>query len=479
MKTGYSFFLLAMLVWPVWNHAQNIGIGTTAPQDKLHVAGAIRTDTLRTQHIRLNTNAGAGKILTSDATGNASWQPIAQNIINGSTGFGSWGDCSMANISEYEPLVHHAPLPSDRFGFSAALSDAFAIIGTPNDAPNGPFGPGSASVFVHNGINWVLFDTLTDATGQNSDQFGYSVAISGNIAVVGAPTDDVGANADQGSASIFQFDGSNWQFMQKITDNTGFANSLFGSSVAISGDHILVGALNDDGLPPANRGAICFFHFDGTNWVQVQKINHATNNANDNFGISVSLDGDYALAGAPGDNGTGSVFTYRYDGINWVFMNKLTDPAAAAGDRFGSSVSVSGNYAIVGVPDDDVNANANQGSVIFYQLSGLAWLQIQKITDVLGAVDDRFGGSVSLSGNYAIVGAADDDIMPANNQGTATIYQRVGLGWQKLQFVSDPGFAPGDNLGTAVGVNGATKRFFCTVSPYALFSGKVLFGKIN
>ena len=177
--------LLAIIIFVIANtHAQNVGIGTTAPTEKLEVVGNIKADTLKPNALKFISNAGTGKILTSDAAGNASWQ------AGGSVGFGPWGDCSMNAISEYNPVA--------------------------------------------------------DTTGATSDNFGRSISISGSYAIVGADGDDVGANTNQGSASIYQYNGTNWVLMQKITDATGAANDFFGFSVSISGSYAIVGAYRDD-----------------------------------------------------------------------------------------------------------------------------------------------------------------------------------------------------------------------------------------
>jgi FG-GAP repeat len=269
---------------------------------------------------------------------------------------------------------------------------------------------------------------ITDVTGAAGDNFGTSVSVSGNYAIVGAYTDDVGANADQGSASIYQWNGTNWVLMQKITDATGAVDDLFGASVSVSGNYAIAGAYADD-------------------------------------------------VGANGNQGSASV--YQYNGTNWVLMQKITDATGAATDNFGNSVSVSGNYAIVGAYGDNVGANADQGSASIYQYNGTSWVLMQKITDATGVASDFFGQSVSISGNYAIVGSSADDVGANGDQGSASIYQRVGLGWQKLQYVTDPGGNLNDFWGYSTAIDGTTQRFLIGAVGYASLSGKVAFGKIN
>ncbi len=216
----------------------------------------------------------------------------------------------------------------------------------------------------------------------------------------------------------------------------------------------------------------------------MQKITDATGAAGDQFGYSVSISGNYTIIGAFRDDlgantDQGSVSIYRYNGSIWVLWQKITDATGTAGDNFGKSVSISGNYAIVGAPQESVGANAFQGSASIYRYNGSNWELLSKITDATGAASDSFGWSVSISGSYAIVGAPYDNVGANSDQGSASIYQRVGLGWQKLQYVTDPGGNLSDYFGYSVSFEGSTQRFVIGSYTYANYSGKVVFGKVN
>jgi len=208
------------------------------------------------------------------------------------------------------------------------------------------------------------------------DYFGVSVSISGDYAIVGAyrdREDTSGANtlSDAGSAYIFERDaGGNWQEVKKIVASDRGAVDYFGFSVSISGDYAIVGAfIEDEDTSGANTlsesGSAYIFERDaGGNWKEVQKIVASDRETNDLFGYSVSISGDYAIVGAhyededtSGANTlslAGSAYIYERDaGGNWKEVQKIVASDRGATDLFGMSVSISGNYVIVGANEED------------------------------------------------------------------------------------------------------------------------------
>jgi len=408
------------------------------------------------------------------------WYAMSQNSSEETLDFGSWGDCSANNVSGYNPVADENGESQDLFGTSVSISGNFAIVGAILDEETFG-GQGSASFYHFNGSQWVFQQKITDVVPELGAKFGNSVCISGTYAIVGAPEDGM---VNLGSASIYEYNGTNWVLMQKITDSSPNFNAFFGVSVSISGNYAIIGAYGDDVGPGATTGSASVFEYNGTNWVLMQQIVDATGGPDDWFGSSVSVSDDRVIVGAyKDDDGSfideGSASIYEFNGTNWVLMQKVTDNSGVVGAFFGRSVSLSGDYAIIGAPGEDVGGNFDQGSASIFNFNGTNWLFKQKLFDPGGAPNHQFGASVSISGNLCITGTPGDDVQSTPNQGSATIFQRVGIGWQKLQYLTDPGGSTMATFGTSVAIDNPNKRF--VVGSVGAFSaaGKVVFGKLN
>ena len=225
----------------------------------------------------------------------------------------------------------------------ALLGAAFLIAGCDNPAPLSPESVGGGPSLATAPPTGSLKLTAGDAAG--GDQFGQPVSVDGRRAIVGAALDGF-----EGSAYVFQRTGKSWSQEAKLTASDAATFDFFGFSSSISGDVAIVGAIGDDGF----TGSAYVFRRNGASWSEEAKLTVTDGAAGDQFGRTAYLDGDLAIVGAIGDDGfTGSAYVFRWNGTTWIQEQKLTASDGALDDRFGTSVSISGDWAIVGGVRDD------------------------------------------------------------------------------------------------------------------------------
>ena len=267
---------------------------------------------------------------------------------------------------------------------------------------------------------WFQQAQLTASDAADGDIFGYSVAVSGDTAVVGAYSDDTGAGAGAGSAYVFVRTGATWAQQAKLTASDAAAGDEFGYSVAVSGDTAVVGAYLDDSAA-ANAGSAYVFVRSAGTWAQQQKLTASDAAAGDYFGFSVAVSGDTAVVGAYLDDNPAGTDA----GSAYVFVRSAghLDPAAEAHRRRrrrhrpvrGLGGALGRHRGDRGVRATTAPA-ANAGSAYVFVRTGGTWAQQAKLTASDAAADDSFGNSVALSGDTAVVGAYLDD-SPAGQRG--------------------------------------------------------------
>ena len=359
----------------------------------------------------------------------------------------------------------------DLYGWSVAISGDTAVIGAISDDGNGP-GVGSAYVFTRFGTVWTQQAKLTLPDGPQYRYFGYAVAISGDTAVVSAATEHPNPGDDfppTGSAYVFTRSGVTWTRQAKLTPAGAAPGYDYGLSVAVSGDTVAIGSPGNSQPygQPGGAGTVYVFKRTGTTWTQQAKLaasdgsGSSVSSAGDGFGSSVGLTGDTAIVGSPRDDdqgdGSGSAYIFTRSGSAWAQIAKLTASDGVVGDRFGSSVAVSGTTAIVGMPGD----NGGRGSAYAFTRSTPAtWMQQAKLTASDGAVGDSFGSAVAVSGDNLMAGAPGDN----TGRGGAYAFSRSGpASWmQRAKITAPADLLPNpqgpedDNFGRAVAISGDT-----------------------
>lgn len=291
----------------------------------------------------------------------------------------------------------------DCFGSAVAISGDCAVVG----AHRSDYTRGSACVFRRSGDTWTQEAKLMASDGALDDAFGASVATDGNYVIVGAPRDDDNG-AFSGSAYVFRYAGNDWEQEVKLVPRDGAEDDYFGYSVAISGNYIVVGAPCDSDNGGWSGSAYVYRRMGGA-WVQDAKLLAHDGQSADCFATSVAVDRDDILIGAPWDNDwSGSAYLFRRTGNSWTEQAKLNASDATDGDCFGASVSIAGDHALVGAYWDSDLGHFN-GSAYMFKRDRDTWIEQVKLVAPDGTEDDCFGESVSVGTGYSIVGAAGDE----------------------------------------------------------------------
>jgi sulfur relay (sulfurtransferase) DsrC/TusE family protein len=327
-------------------------------------------------------------------------------------------------------LLHVIPNPSaapnDQFGYSVAISGTRMVVGARSD-DTGAQNAGSAYVYdLSSGTPTMPVATLNNPGPAVEDQFGYSVAISGTRVVVGAWLDDTGM-FDAGSAYVYDLSSGSPMVPVATLNNPGpAANDWFGISVAISGTRVVVGASRDDTGATDTGSAYVYDLSSGTPAVPVATLNNPGPAPSDEFGSSVAISGTRVVVGAALDNAgatdAGSAYVYDLSsGTPAVPVATLNNPAPAASDQFGFPVAMSGTRVVVGARLDDTGAS-NAGSAYVYNLtSGTPTVPVTTLNNPGPATSDQFGFSVAISGTRMVVGTPVDDT-GATDAGSAYVY---------------------------------------------------------
>ena len=313
----------------------------------------------------------------------------------------------------------------------AILSATRVIVGVPKDTNNAGTEAGSAWEFRWTGSYWSK-TPLIDGAQNAYDHCGTSVAVQGDWALVGCPHHDLPSKNDAGAVLVFEFVSNIWVYRQKLTaGNYEQAYAEFGFSVDMDGTYAIVGSPLFDGSNQ-NEGRAVFFKRSGTpaQYHYSGLFGASSLAQGDRYGYAVGVSGSYFVVGSPYDDhssltNAGSVefWRYHYSFPFWRLSREATiyadDPGA--GDLFGLSVAIDGTWAVVGAPFEDEEAN-DAGAAYLIQRDGGTppWDQYDKVTDSYGAASDRFGRSVAIDGEEILVGAFLDDESGKTNAGSAT-----------------------------------------------------------
>ena len=335
------------------------------------------------------------------------------------------------------------------------------------------------TIYLYDGTYWLpmLFARnendlppfpFTPGNGSAGYTFGWSVNIRGDYAIVGSPKTTINGNTLQGSAYIFFRNNGVWQMQQQIYANDGSAQDHFGYSVSIDSNYAVVGAYWDCHTNSSgNReGSAYVFTRNGTVWTQQAKLIASDPSAGDWFGYSVSIYNGYIAVSAPfkdilTNTDKGAVYIYSIVNGIWTYRTWLTSLVGGNVSFFGYSIQLDGTNLIAGAPNSDVNGNVNEGSAFIFSRTGNLWSQVGEL--YAGSYATTFnmymGTSVSISGNYAVVGAPgyiNPSHLPQTAKGIAIVFGKVNGVWTRLSMVRPLDGETGLEFGASVAIEGET-----------------------
>ncbi len=420
----------------------------------------------------------------SDAFGNAV-AVDGDTAVVGAPDENSWAGAAYVFVRTGTVWVQQAYLKADNaegqdnFGSSVAISGDTIVVGAPGEASiantvngdgsdNSAPAAGAAYVFVRSGATWTQQAYLKADNAEEGDDFGYEVAISGHTIVVGAYHEDSAANtingdgsdnsaSRSGAAYVFVRSGTSWTQQAYLKADNGEAEDYFGSSVAISGDTIVVGASGEDSAANTvngdgsdnnadNAGAAYVFVRSGTTWTQQAYLKADNVEALDSFGDPVAIAEDTIVVGVAFEGGidnnapwSGAAYVFERSGTAWTQQAYLKADNAASGDGFGHSVAISGETIVVGAPDEDSTANmvngdgsdnsaSSSGAAYVFVRSGAAWTQQAYLKAGNAEAGDFFGYAAAISGDTVVVATPMEDSAATTVNGDGSDNSAPGAG---------------------------------------------------
>jgi hypothetical protein len=378
-------------------------------------------------------NGGEGAAFVFARDGNGDWQFVA-------------------------PLLRFDGPPADSAGAAVAIVGDLALVGAAFGQVGAARAAGYVDVYRRDGIDWPWLARIDRGVSARGHVFGGALALRGGLALVGASgADPLPAGDDAGAAVVWERDVAGaWQRSATLVMPQGQSQDRFGSAVGIGDGRIAIGAFGDVIGGRLDQGSVWTWLRGPTGWVAEQQLIAADGLAGDAYGFSLAMDGERILVGAPGNDGAGSQsgagYIYRRGAGGWTFEGKLVPPSASG--LAGISVGLDGDLAVLGAPTARVGDNALQGAAHVYAWNGSNWSLQQTVVAPDGAVNDVFGSAVALAGNRLVVGAPDDsEGTSIEAHGSAHLFVREAGNWMRKARLTAPVLVAGMRYGEAVAVD--------------------------
>ena len=328
----------------------------------------------------------------------------------------------------------------EHFGESMAIDGARVIIGAPDNVFQFSEAGAAYTYDLSDPVNPVPLAVLEFDDGVANDHFGRGVAISGDLAIVGAPRRDA-FGEDSGAAYVF--DAVSGQLIMELVPDDPSPGALFGTSVDICESIVVVGAWGELGF----KGAV--YVFDARTGAQLGKLKAADGAAEDYFGWAVAISGSTVVVGAhfDDDNGIASGSAYVFDALTGAQLHKLTPDDGNIVEQFGFSVAIDGETAIIGALSDDDNGDSSGSAYLFDAQTGR---QLDKLLPADGMQSWQFGSSVAIRGSSALVGSNFAGAGPVSHEGAAYLFD-TRTGREIARLAASDGDIE-DQLGTSVAI---------------------------
>ena len=336
-----------------------------------------------------------------------------------------------------QQVVDPQGLGYDHFGGSVAISGSIALVSATEATLGDESSQGKVLVYERgaDGV-WNETQTLVASDGAAYNEFGWSLAIRGDLAVIGAINASIDGNLSQGAAYVFARGGDGqWTETQKLVADDGQPVDWFGSAVTTDGATIVVAAYGAHYDDQAMRGAVYVFTASSGKWTQTQELAADDGASGDAFGTAIALSGTTLLASAPGASidghyAQGAVYRFAFADGAWSQAQKIVVAEGVESDQLGSALAVDGDTALIGA----MWRTGGAGVAYVYENDGGDWHQTQRLEASDGAVagidgiglppTDNFGMTLALQGDKALIGASNVTIGASEGQGAAYFFER-------------------------------------------------------
>lgn len=368
---------------------------------------------------------------------------------------------TLITLAPPQRLVGSDASAGDYEGSSVAIDGNTLVVAAPFAAPMGRTDAGAAYIFVRNGTSWTQQTKLVAGDGRNGDNFGTRAAIRGDTVLIGAPGADSFGRSNVGAVYAFVRSGTSWSQQAKLVAFDAASDDQFGFAVALDGDVAVVGARSADVGMRKDAGAAYAFARRGTMWMPQGKLVASDGGINDSFGVGVAVSGDTAIIGADfaeiaGKTDAGAAYVFQRGPMGWSQQAKLVATDGQANDWFGRQVALDGNTAVVSALYGDATGKPNSGSAYVFVRSMTGWTQQSKLIATDAQSNDWFGYDVAVSGEQVVVGAPYGDFTMIPDAGSGYSFLRSGTMWTQSNKLNASDPSPSGFFGNGIAVDGDT-----------------------